>query len=120
MISNIKGKGTHHIFDLDEEVDVRNVAGSQGIVETSLEEVNDERINGGEREVDDKFGIPITKGVEDRSRHRKSVVIQGVGQGGEKIIGQDCKERVEFTAGGMVRKGLCGGRWATGMCPPAP
>ncbi|GLJ43899.1 hypothetical protein SUGI_0915080 [Cryptomeria japonica] len=69
------GKGTHRIFDLDEEVDVRNVVGSQGKVETSLEEVKGERINGGEREVDDKFGLQITNRVEDRSRPRKSVTI---------------------------------------------
>ncbi|GLJ42942.1 hypothetical protein SUGI_0891130 [Cryptomeria japonica] len=110
MISNIKGKGSHRIFDLDEEVDVRNVVGSQGKVETSLEEVKGEKINGGGREVDDRFGLPITNGVEDRSEPRKSVVIQGGGRGAEKTLGQDCKERVEFSTRGMVRQRLHGGR----------
>ncbi|GLJ19646.1 hypothetical protein SUGI_0355840 [Cryptomeria japonica] len=75
LFHNIKGKGTHHIFDLDEEVDVRNVAGSQGKVETSLEEVKGERIDGGGREVDDKFGLPITNRVDDRSGPRKSAEV---------------------------------------------
>ncbi|GLJ50653.1 hypothetical protein SUGI_1079210 [Cryptomeria japonica] len=66
LFSNIKRKGTNRIFDLDEEVDVRNVARSQGKVKTSLEEVESERINVGGREVDHKFGLPITNGVDDR------------------------------------------------------
>ncbi|GLJ10116.1 hypothetical protein SUGI_0122420 [Cryptomeria japonica] len=79
LFSNIKGKGVHYIFDLDKEVDVRNVAGSQGKVETSLEEVKGERINGSEREVDDKFGLPITNRVEIRSGPRKREAKQGGG-----------------------------------------
>ncbi|GLJ45331.1 hypothetical protein SUGI_0954170 [Cryptomeria japonica] len=71
LFRNIKGKGTHRIFDLDEKVDVRNVAGSQGKVETSLEEVKGERIDGDGREVDDKFGLPISNRVDDRSGPRK-------------------------------------------------
>ncbi|GLJ43842.1 hypothetical protein SUGI_0912920 [Cryptomeria japonica] len=110
LFSNIKGKGVHHIFDLDEEVDVQNVAGSQGKVKTSLEEVKSERINGGRREVDNKFGLPITNGVKDRSEPRKSVVIQGGGGGAEKTLGQDCKEWDEFSTRGMVGQGLHGGR----------
>ncbi|GLJ24684.1 hypothetical protein SUGI_0472130 [Cryptomeria japonica] len=39
LFSNIKGKGTHCIFDLDKEVDVRNVARSHSKVETSLKEL---------------------------------------------------------------------------------
>ncbi|GLJ24683.1 hypothetical protein SUGI_0472100 [Cryptomeria japonica] len=81
LFSNIKGKGTHCIFDLDKEVNVQNVAGSHDKVETSLEEVKGERINGGEREVDDKFGLPITNMVEIRRGSRKRVAKQGGGQG---------------------------------------
>ncbi|GLJ39226.1 hypothetical protein SUGI_0800170 [Cryptomeria japonica] len=55
LFSNIKGKGKHQIFDLDKDVNGRDVARSQGKVETLLEEVKGERINGGGRKIEDKF-----------------------------------------------------------------
>ncbi|GLJ27373.1 hypothetical protein SUGI_0537200 [Cryptomeria japonica] len=116
LFSNIKGKGTHCIFDLDKEVDVRNVAGSQGKVETSLEEVKGERINGVRERLttslDSQLLIGLRLGADlGRGQPNKEGEIDAeMTDGGtiDKEGGHNYIEWVEFSTRGMVRKEVGG------------